>query len=72
MASVLDVAEMSAALTRLGELASEECVHLELVVVGGASMLLGLGSRRSTRDVDYVASNVPDEKLQELEDEPSR
>lgn len=66
MVPVLDAATMASALTRLGELAAAEGRSLELTVVGGASMLLGFGARRSTRDVDYVSSNVPDDVLSPL------
>jgi hypothetical protein len=62
----LDATEMRSALTRLGEIAEDEGMYLELTVVGGACMLLGLGATASTRDVDYVASNASDEELRRL------
>ncbi len=41
-------------LERLGQLAEEDGVKVELVVIGGAAMVLAYGARLSTRDVDVV------------------
>lgn len=46
--------EITEALERLGELASAQGVQLDLVMVGGALMVLVYGTRQSTRDVDVT------------------
>ncbi len=46
--------EIVDALTRLGELAVEQAQNIELLVIGGALMVLEYGARQSTRDVDVV------------------
>lgn len=42
------------ALTRMGELAQEEGVKLEVCIYGGALMMLAYDSREMTKDVDAV------------------
>lgn len=42
------------ALNRLGELAHESGQYIELVVVGGAAMVLLYGNRESTQDIDVL------------------
>jgi hypothetical protein len=46
--------EITAALTRLGELAIAQGSSIELVLMGGAVMVLGYAARLSTRDVDAL------------------
>lgn len=46
--------ELVAALRRLGETASERGLEIDLVLVGGAAMLLRFGNREATKDVDVV------------------
>jgi len=41
-------------LGKLGELAQSRGIHIQLIVVGGAVMVLAFGARQSTRDVDTV------------------
>ncbi len=45
---------IEAALSRMGELAHERGISLELLVVGGAAMVLGYNARASTHDIDAV------------------
>ena len=42
------------ALTRLGELAQEEGLKLEVCLYGGALMMLAYDTRRMTSDVDAI------------------
>jgi predicted nucleotidyltransferase len=53
--ALLEREELIAALQRLGELAQARGEQIELVVVGGAAMVLGFSARSSTQDVDAVA-----------------
>lgn len=46
--------EIVAALRRLGELADENGTHIELVLLGGAVMVLAYDARPATRDVDAL------------------
>ena len=46
--------EIGAALTRLGELAQQQNFSIELLMVGGAAMVLAYDARVATRDVDAV------------------
>jgi hypothetical protein len=46
--------EIIGALTRLGQLAEARSETIELVLVGGALMVLAYEARQSTRDVDVV------------------
>jgi len=46
--------DITAALARLGQLAEERGQTLELILVGGAAMVLAYQARLSTRDVDIV------------------
>jgi hypothetical protein len=46
--------EIIAGLTRLGELAQAQGIHIELTLLGGAVMVLAFHARASTRDVDAV------------------
>jgi len=43
------------ALNRLGDLAEQDDVTLELCVYGGSAMMLAYGARESTKDVDVTA-----------------
>lgn len=52
--------EISEGITRVGQLALESGVQIELVLVGGALMVLRFQARESTRDVD-VAILVPND-----------
>ena len=47
-------------LRRLGELAEAQGFHIQLILVGGAAMVLGFDARQSTRDVDVIILE-PDE-----------
>lgn len=55
----LDRAEIEAALRRLGELVAERGESFEIVVVGGAAMVLGFNAREATKDVDFAPLSVP-------------
>ena len=59
--------EIAAGIERLGRLAVESGIQIELVLIGGALMVLRFQSRESTRDVD-VAILAPAEvrKVREL------
>jgi len=46
--------EIDMGLRRLGELAVARGIEIDLVVVGGAAMVLGFGARAATKDVDVV------------------
>lgn len=46
--------EIEAGLKRLGELARAKGLHIQLMLVGGAVMVLQFDARPSTRDVDAV------------------
>ncbi|TAH49198.1 MAG: hypothetical protein EYC68_18900 [Chloroflexota bacterium] len=52
--ATLSRTEIESALRRLGELAKQEQEQIQLVVVGGAVMLLVYQARLTTRDVDAV------------------
>lgn len=52
--ATLSRAEIEAALQRLGELAERHREQIQLVIVGGAAMLLVYQARLTTRDVDAV------------------
>lgn len=52
--ATLSRTEIESALWRLGELATQEQEQIQLVVVGGAVMLLVYQARLTTRDVDAV------------------
>jgi hypothetical protein len=52
--------DILSALERLGQLATEQNEQVELVLVGGAAMVLGFNARQSTRDVD-AAILIPHE-----------
>jgi predicted nucleotidyltransferase len=52
--ATLSRADIEAAFRRLGELAAQNDEQIELVIVGGAVMLLVYQARFSTRDVDAV------------------
>lgn len=47
-------AELRDAIRRLGELAMAEASDLNLLLLGGAVMVLAFGARQSTRDLDVV------------------
>jgi predicted nucleotidyltransferase len=46
--------DLDMGLRRLGELAVARGIELELVVIGGAAMVLGFEAREATKDVDVV------------------
>lgn len=46
--------EIQSGLKRLGELAEQNGFSIQLILVGGAAMVLGFDARQSTRDVDAV------------------
>ena len=46
--------EITEALTRVGDLALARNTEIELLLVGGALMVLRFGSREATRDVDVI------------------
>ena len=52
--ATLSRSEIESALQRLGELAQQNGEQVQLVIVGGAVMLLAYQARLSTRDVDAV------------------
>lgn len=52
--ALLEREELIAALKQLGELADGRGQHLDLVIIGGAAMVLGFNARASTHDVDAV------------------
>jgi hypothetical protein len=52
--ATLSKREIDAGLRRLGELAVARGIELDLVVVGGAAMVLGFSAREATKDVDVV------------------
>lgn len=51
----LTVVEIKEALERLGQLAQEKDLRVELLIIGGAAMALAYQTRLSTRDVDAIA-----------------
>ncbi len=51
--------QIEQALRRLGEIAVSEGQTIELLVVGGAAMMLGYDARPATRDVDGVFFEPP-------------
>jgi len=52
--ALIQRAELTDALKRLGELAQSEGIEVDLLVVGGGAMVLGFDARPSTRDLDAV------------------
>ncbi|HSZ54945.1 MAG TPA: hypothetical protein VK797_04750 [Tepidisphaeraceae bacterium] len=58
--ALLTKAELLSALTRLGELANAQGGQIELIIFGGALMVLQFGTRESTRDVDAIILSPPD------------
>ncbi len=52
--ALLTKSEIVTALTRLGDLALNRGVTVDLVLLGGAAMLLRFDARPSTQDVDVV------------------
>ena len=51
--------EIEQALRRLSEIAVSNGDHLEVLLVGGAAMVLGYDARPSTHDVDGVFAEPP-------------
>jgi flagellar biogenesis protein FliO len=51
---LLTRSEIEHALTRLGELALGQNLQIELIIVGGAAMVLGYNARQATHDVDAL------------------
>ncbi|MFP4439638.1 MAG: DUF6036 family nucleotidyltransferase [Chloroflexaceae bacterium] len=52
--AILTRQDMISALERLGQLAVADGYTLQLIVVGGAAMVLGYNARLSTRDIDAL------------------
>ena len=52
--TLLSRTEIEGALSRLGELAQARGKPVELLVVGGAAMVLGFDARQSTHDIDAI------------------
>ena len=52
--ATLSKEEIIRALERLGQLAQAQGYEIELIIVGGAAMVLAYGTRQSTHDVDVV------------------
>ena len=52
--SLLSKDEIEKALARLGELALDRDTPIELLLVGGAAMVLAYNARLSTHDVDAI------------------
>ncbi len=52
--ALLSRTDIESALSRMGELAQARSMSLELLVVGGAAMVLGYNARASTHDIDAV------------------
>ena len=52
--AILSKEEIIRALERLGQLAQAQGYEIELIMVGGAAMVLAYGARQSTHDVDVV------------------
>jgi predicted nucleotidyltransferase len=61
--ALLDRGELIGALKRLGQLAALEGQSIELLIVGGAVMVMEFGSRLSTRDLDGIVTNNIDRAL---------
>ncbi len=57
--AILTKEEIVQALERLGELAQQQGDSIELVLVGGAAMVLMYNARPSTRDVDVLILTPP-------------
>src|SRR6266487_288490 len=55
--------EITEALKRLGQLAAAQGNQVELVLIGGALMVLAYGTRQSTRDVDVLIIAPRDARL---------
>jgi hypothetical protein len=58
--ATLNKQELTAALTRLGELAQNAHESFELLLVGGSLMVLLFETRQSTRDVDVIILSPPE------------
>jgi len=54
---MLSKEEIITALERLGQLAQAQGYNIELMIVGGAAMVLAFDARQSTHDVDVVILN---------------
>ena len=52
--STLSRAQIENALSHLGRLALQEQTTIELLVMGGAAMVLGYQARESTHDIDAL------------------
>ncbi len=52
--AMLSRSEITQALERLGQLATRQGTQIELLLVGGAAMVLLYNARSSTRDLDVV------------------
>jgi hypothetical protein len=61
--ALLSANDIKKALTRLGELASDQGLKLQIALVGGAVMALAYQARESTRDVDAIFFTPPDATL---------
>ena len=63
MAIILTRQEIVSALTKLGALAQEQGHTVELLIVGGAAMVLLYNARPATRDVDVMILAPPQANL---------
>jgi len=55
---MLSRTEINCALDRLGELAEAQNIRIELLLVGGAAMVLLYNARLSMRDLDVVILRI--------------
>jgi predicted nucleotidyltransferase len=59
--------EIAEGIERLGQLAVESGIKIELILVGGALMVLRFRARESTRDVDVaILAPADTQKVREL------
>ncbi|MBI3763201.1 MAG: nucleotidyltransferase [Chloroflexi bacterium] len=61
--ATINKSEIIEALERLGQLAEVQGERVELLLVGGAVMVLAYDARRSTRDVDAVILAPPEARI---------
>lgn len=61
--NLLNRDDIIAALERLGQIALAQHAHFELVVIGGACMVLAYNARAATRDVDVAIISPQDANL---------
>ena len=61
--ALLNQHDIITALERLGQLAATDGVTLQLIVVGGAAMVLGYHARESTHDIDALFLPPPEARV---------